>query len=91
MRSKELNRIDDLIEEAWGDWECVFDIMKENNLKIVGCELRTYDDSCIFDLLEWDDFTETTANLFALAYEYYKKNHSSSNTNIGRSKYMKLC
>lgn len=65
--------------------------MSENNLKILGDELRTYDDNCICSLYDYDCVSEETVKLLQLAYELYKKAHSSSNVQVRKSKYMKLC
>lgn len=91
MTEKEIDIIDSKIEEVWGDWELVLKVMSENNLKILGDEIRASDDSCICSIYDYDCFSEETVGLLWLAYELYKKVNSSSNTYSGRCKYMKLC
>lgn len=90
MTQNEIDEIFDKLEEVWGDWESIFEVMNENNLKVVGSEIRTSDDSCVCDLYTFDYFGEEIVELFYAAYAYYKKLHSSSNVQSAKSKYMKL-
>ncbi len=88
------NKIDEIfnkLEEVWGDWESVFKVMNENNLKLRGSKIQTSDGSCVDDLSKFDYFSEEIIELFHVTYKYYKKAHSFSNISSEKSKYMKLC
>lgn len=104
MTREETDKIFDKLEEVWGDWEYIFKVMNENNLKVEGSIIRTSKDEYVDSLYEFDYFCNETIDLFGVAYEYYKKAHSSSNIQMGtekakvsepdiskKSKYMKLC
>lgn len=104
MTEKEIDKIFDKLDDVWGDWESMFKVMNENNLKVVGSEIQTSEGNHVDSLCSY--FYGKTVDLFGVAYEYYKKAHSSSNIQMGKStekakvsepeiskksKYMKLC
>lgn len=93
MTEKEIDEIHDKLEEVWGDWVKVFDIMIANDLCIDDTNIYSKYGDLIFEGITLEVYEEETIDLI---YDYFKLYKSTKKPKVQevpkqKSKYMKLC
>lgn len=93
MTKKEIDEIHDKLEEVWGDWVEVFDIMIANDLCIDNTNICSKYGDLIFEGITSEVYMEEKADLI---YDYFSLYKSTKKPKVSevpkqKSKYMKLC
>lgn len=93
MTEKEINEIHDKLEEVWGDWIEVFDIIITNDLCIDDNNICNKYGDVIFGDIVLEIYPEEVSNLIHDYFHLYKstKKPKVSEVPQPKSKYMKLC
>lgn len=91
MTKSEVDIIGEKIDEVWGDWAKVFDIMIANDLYIEDANICNRQGYVVFegitDEMYYDEIRDLICNYFLL----YKSINNSEFEISRKNKYMKLC
>lgn len=93
MTEQEIDKPNQKIDEVWGDWVKVFDIMIANDFHIEADNICNENGDTIFEDVTSEVYREDVVDLIYDYFHLYKstKKPKVSEAPKQKSKYMKLC